>query len=391
MKVLCVVLPNFLLRCELARHPEISRPAILTRTAGSQKLVLDASPELAGLSPETPLQQALARYGEAGLIPADEPYYRSVFNDLLDKLEAKCPLVEGAEPGLIYINADGMHLIYPHYKSLINAVREVIPDSFTPRIGIAEGKFPAYLAARHSPPGEYRILTDDINEFLKNISCDEMPVSERSKTKLHSFGLHTLGHIAAMPAGPLQAQFGMEGKRIRQLARGHDDTPLCPRFTKETIEESTTLISVTASLETILVMLESLLNRAFIRITPQGLGVRSLVLWTRSWDSEYWERTIRFKEPAMDVRSAVSRIRQFLENYPQSGPVEQLGIKLTGLAHGIRRQRSIFDEIRARDHLLDDIEQLELRLAGPQVFRIKEVEPWSRIPERQFALKPLSR
>ena len=138
-----------------------------------------------------------------------------------------------------------------------------------------------------------------------------------------------------------------------------------PALLKRTIEESTTLLSVTASLETILVTLESLLNRAFIRITPQGLGIRSLVLWTRAWNSEYWERTIRFKEPAMDVRSALSRIKQFLENYPQSGPVEQLGIKLTGLAHGVRRQRSIFAEIRAQDHLLDDIEQLELRLAGP--------------------------
>ena len=41
------------------------------------------------------------------------------------------------------------------------------------------------------------------------------------------------GQITALPAGPLQAQFGMEGKRIWELARGYDDTPLCPRFTKE--------------------------------------------------------------------------------------------------------------------------------------------------------------
>jgi DNA polymerase-4/protein ImuB len=375
----------------LSRNPDIKRAAILTYTEGSQKLVLDASPKLEGLQRNTPLQQAVSRYGEAVLIPGDVPYYRAVFNDLLDKLEEKCPLVEDCEPDRIYLNVDGMHLIYPHYKSLINAVRSVVPDTYMPQIGIAEGKFPAYLAARSSLPGEYRILTDDIDAFLKNISCDEIPVSLHSKGKLHNFGLHTLGNIAALPAGPLQAQFGPEGKRIRELARGQDDTPLCPRFTKETIEESTTLLSVTASLETMMVTLESLLNRAFIRITPQGLGIRSLVLWTRAWNSEYWEHTIRFKEPAMDIRSTMSRIKQFLETYPQSGPVDQLGIKVTGLAHGVRRQRSIFAELRAQDHLLEDIEQLELRLAGPQVFHIKEVEPWSRIPERQFALKPLSR
>ncbi len=390
MKVLCVLMPHFLLRCELQRHPEINRPAILTHTAGSQKLVLDASPEL-DLQRDMPIQQAIARYGDAELLPADVPYYRSVFNDLLNKLEEKCPLVEGSEPGQVYLNVDGMQLIYPTYKSLINAVREVVPEFFMPQIGIAEGKFLAYLAALHNAPGGYHILTDDIDSFLKNISCDEMPVSLHSKTKLHNFGLHTLGQIAALPVGPVQAQFGIEGKRIWELSRGEDDTPLCPRFTKESIEENTTLLSVTASIETILATIESLLSRAFIRILPQGLGIRSLVLWTRGWNSEYWERNIRFKEPAMDVRSSLSRIKQFLELYPQSGPVEQIGIKIAGLAHGVRRQRSIFAEVRAQDHLLEDIEQLELRLASPQVFRIKEVEPWSRIPERHFALKPLSR
>jgi DNA polymerase-4/protein ImuB len=391
MKVLCVLLPHFLLRCELQRHPEINRAVVLTHTMGSQKLVLDASPELEGLQRDMPLQQAIARYGDAELIPADVPYYHSIFNDLLDQLGEKCPLVEGLEPGQVYLNVDGMHLIYPNYKSLINAVREVIPDTYAPQIGIAEGKFLAYLAAIHNSPGRYQILTDDIDSFLRNISCDKMPISIQSKSKLHNFGLHTLGQIAVLPVGPIQAQFGMEGKRIWELARGYDDTPLYPRFTKEVIEENTTLISVTASLETILVTLESLLARAFIRITPQGMGIRSLALWTRGWNGEHWERAIRFKEPAMDVRSSLSRIKQFLENYPQSGPVEQLGIKVTGLGHGVRRQRSIFAEVRAQDHLLDDIEQLELRLESPQVFRIKEVEPWSRIPERQYALKPLSR
>jgi DNA polymerase-4/protein ImuB len=33
---------------------------------------------------------------------------------------------------------------------------------------------------------------------------------------------------------------------------------------------------------------------------------------------------------------------------------------------------------------------LEFRLGGPQLYRIKEVEPWSRIPERRYALIPLS-
>jgi hypothetical protein len=61
----------------------------MATTVGSQKLVLDYSPECKGLQHEMPLQQALSLYGEAELIQADIPYYWDVFNETLDLMEEK--------------------------------------------------------------------------------------------------------------------------------------------------------------------------------------------------------------------------------------------------------------------------------------------------------------
>jgi len=130
-------------------------------------------------------------------------------------------------------------------------------------------------------------------------------------------GIYTLGQIVALPPGPLQSQFGQEGRRIWELAGGYDDTPLYPRFMEEGIEESTTLPSVTVSMEAILAAVELLLTRVFTRNILRGKGIRSLDLWTKSWCAEHWEKSIRFKEPAMDIRSTLFRIKQFLENFPQ--------------------------------------------------------------------------
>jgi DNA polymerase-4 len=388
MKILSVLLPNFALRCEVRK----GCPAVITYSVGSQKLVLDYSPELEGLSIDMPLQQALSKHGEVELIQADIPRYWSVFNEILDGLETKSPLVEGLELGQAYLDLDGMQLIYPDDQAVVKSVREVIPAQFGVRMGIAEGKFLAYLSALYSPPDlDYKILTGDVEGYLRDLSCDVLPVSLKSKSKLHDFGLHKLGQIVSLPPGPIQAQFGPEGKRIWELARGYDDTPLYPRCTEEVIEENTTLSSVTVSLEALLVTWEALLSRAFVRFGPKGMGVRSINLWTRSWTAQHWERDIQFKEPAMNVRSVISRIKQVIESYPQPGPVERLGIKVTGLGHQSGKQKSLFTELRAQDHLMDDIKQLELRMGSPQVFKIKEVEPWSRIPERRYALTPLSR
>lgn len=391
MRVLCLLLPHFPWRCEVRRRTVIvGRPAIVTYNTGSRKLVTDYSPDLEGLWSDMSLQEALARHGDVEMLHADIPYYQAVFNEILNALEQKSPLVEGADLGCVYIGVDGLQLIYPDDNALIDSVREAVED-FAPRIGIAENKFLASLAARYSPPDGYRILTCNVDAFLKSLSCDVLPVSVKSLAKLRDFGLATLGQISAMPLGPLQSQFGLEGKRIWELSHGRDDTPLYPRFMEEVIEESTTLPSVTVSLEAILVALESMLAWLFTRDTMKGRGIRSLTLWTRSWNTDHWERNINFKEPAMDVRSAVSRIRRVLEDYPQPGPIEQVGIRINGLGYPRGRQKSLFHDVRAKEHLAEDIKQLELRLGNPQVYAVKEVEPWSRIPERRYALTPTNR
>jgi DNA polymerase-4 len=69
MRVLCVSIPHFPLMCELGRKTvPTEHPAIVTYASGSQKLVLDYSPEPEGLQPDMPLQRALAQHGQAGLL-----------------------------------------------------------------------------------------------------------------------------------------------------------------------------------------------------------------------------------------------------------------------------------------------------------------------------------
>jgi len=63
MRILCVLLTHFPINCEKLRNHDTTHPLIMTTTVGSQKLVLDYSPECKGLQREMPLQQALSLYG----------------------------------------------------------------------------------------------------------------------------------------------------------------------------------------------------------------------------------------------------------------------------------------------------------------------------------------
>jgi len=74
-----------------------------------------------------PLQAALSAGGEFEILQADISYYWSVFNGILDTLELKSPLVEGSNPGDIYIGLDGLGLMYGSDEALAAANQQCYP------------------------------------------------------------------------------------------------------------------------------------------------------------------------------------------------------------------------------------------------------------------------
>ncbi|MFC1919897.1 hypothetical protein ACFLWX_03820 [Chloroflexota bacterium] len=391
MRVLCVFIPHFIVNCEILRHPELDgRPVLIVQTTGSRKLILDTN-DVEGIQKGMPFQEALSRSKDVEIITADPPYYQYIFDHILDSLEEKSPLVEDSDLGCAYLGLDGLMEIYGNDEAIASEVRQNTPKGFSTHIGISCGKFPAYLAALSSQPNQATVVEQGIGAFLKDFPCDVLPVSWQIKRRLHDFGLCTLGQITGMPPGPFQSQFGPDGKRIWELARGDDTEPLYPRNSIEIIEENLILSSAVVTLEAILVGVESLLTKAFSRKELRGRGIRSMILWAQVWGFGYWEQRIAFKELATDVRSSLSRIKNILATTPIPGPAEEMGLKITGISRDRLRQSSFLSDIRAKDLLQENIREMEARLGdGPQVFKVKELEPWSRIPERRQILTPLN-
>lgn len=69
------------------------------------------------------------------------------------------------------------------------------------------------------------------------------------------------------------------------------------------------------------------------------------------------------------------------------GPVEAVALQLNGIVHEVAHQ-GMLPTLRPRHAppLTNAVEQLKQRYGLSPLFRIVEVEPWSRIPERRHAL-----
>ena len=71
------------------------------------------------------------------------------------------------------------------------------------------------------------------------------------------------------------------------------------------------------------------------------------------------------------------------------GPLEDLKLTLTGFTGESGIQANLFSDVRKQEQLKEMMRQLEFLFGGkPPLYQMKELEPWSRIPERRQVLVP---
>jgi DNA polymerase-4 len=387
MYVACVLIDHFPYKLEVHSDPRLrNRRVVIFQHSGYRRIVLDASPAAKGVSPGMSLQEALARSKDAVLVEGDVVRYEQEFSTTLVRLGYRSPVVEPASLGCAYVGLDGLQDTYGSEERLMELLLQSVPSYLQPRIGVSLGKFPAYLAALSAGSGRAYKTPHNIKEFVASWSVDVLPVEWGIKARLHSFGLNTLGQLASLPLGSMQAQFGNVGARIWRLAQGVDDEFLIPRPYEEIIRESVSFPAPTGEITTILIAIDSLLGRIFARPEMRGRYSRLALLEGTVYNRPSWQRLVMFKTPVGDRRQALFVIKVSLERITLPGPLEDISLTMRELTGEAGQQESLFREVRQIQRLTQAISQLKVSQGRNPIYHVREVEPWSRIPERRATL-----
>ena len=407
----CLRIPNFPWQVEVARKPELQdRSAIvagkvldlseeLTSTATgsgsgadslSARVVLAASPDLSDVMPGMPLTEATSRHRGVLIIEADTPLYALVFDDIVENLERLVPDIEAAAPGLAYVGIWGLEGLYGDDAHIVRLLANAI-DSFDLRIGVGDNKWLAYAASLLSRSNSGRKVTGEPGRFLDRFPVDSLPVPYSLIKRLHAFGLTTMGHIADIPRGPMEAQFGQAGGTAWDLANGIDDRPLMPKRSVLGVSEHLDFPDPTVSLETIVPAIESLLGRAYGRSQLSRRFARQASIQSQVFQHAPWTMRVPFKDPAGNKNQALFAIKSKLDMAVIPGPLEDMRLTLSGITGEAGRQESMWKEVKRDENLQETISQLRTRLKmAPPIYQVRELEPWSRIPERRYALVQMS-
>jgi len=437
MAIACLLVPSLALTSELVERPQLAgRPVVLADEAGLR--VYEATPEAQqrGVRAGMTLREAVALCPAVAVLEQRPARIVQAAERLVEAVEQVSPLVEEVEPGVVLADLVGLEELYPNTERLVDALLQWAPKELKPRLGIAEERFTAIAAADaagappppdrsseamppprgvfdispvlaapstappatngtavpvaamaaalnwlHVPPGESAT-------FLELRPARLLPLDVAALAQLALFGVRTVGEFAALPRHAVAAQFGTTGDRAWLAATGTDPTPVRPRpYARERVVERSQAEPPLVSRESMALHARQLLQRAMRQPRASRRFVRFVRLRAITDDDRIWEKQQTLREPTGDRDRLLIVLHTFIEYSEFPGAVSELELELGGLTDEQARQGGLFiDHARRREQLDQMVRQLKVRFGRSPMTQVVEVEPWSRLPERRFAL-----
>ena len=445
----CVWIPLFPLRCEERRRPELAgRPTTLLSPEDTRRTwQVSPTARRAGVRPGMTVGQAIGLCPTLTLCEPDPVHYDEQFSRLLLALSDVSPVVEPAELGRAFVGVDGLVRLYGDAARQLQVIERAVaaasasasagasgdersapanetavqPAAFNKwqgratappkrsdtaakrwsrrsarspaRLGWGRGKFLSWVAATRAKPGKPTVVSDaERAAFLARQPVAVLPLSPDTHRRLWQLGLATLADVARLPQTALVSQFGAEGRRAWQLAAGSVTDPVTGRERPEPITASLDFPTPAADRAMLVYALDKLIERALKH--PRRSGWRVHVVRARAAleHGASWMTEVTLKDPSADRDRIAAPLKVRLEYAPPNGAVEQLTVEFTGFARGtdelqlFARDASAAARAGRRRALYAAAHEIQTRLKRPLLYHVIEVQPWSRIPERRYAL-----
>lgn len=414
----CLWIPLFPLRCEERRRAGMAgKPAVILSPEDARRVWL-ASPvaRRVGVRVGMTVSQAIGLCPSLAMLEPDPVYYDERFTRLLLALENVSPVIEPAELGRVYVGVDGLEKLVGLPERQLEVIREAVQrhdgrngmtaecrravagvrggeGATVVRLGWGRGKFVSWVAASRAKPGAPLIVRDgERARFLATQPVAVLPISPDTHHRLWQLGIKTLGELARLPETALVSQFGREGRLAWRLARGTVLDPVEGRQRPEPIVAALDFPAPVADRGMLLHSLGKLIERALNHPRRTGWRVRIVRMRAGLEQGASWMVEVMLKDPTADRDHIAAPLGTRLESSPPTGAVERLTVEFTDFARGTEelqlfaRDASSAARAGRRRALRAAAREITLRLKRRMLHHVIEVQPWSRIPERRYAL-----
>jgi len=162
---------------------------------------------------------------------------------------------------------------------------------------------------------------------LAPLPLSVLDLAERHAETFSLWGVRTLGALAALPEVSLIARMGQEGKRLRALARGECPHLFLPTEPPFKLEEHMELDFPEDNLESLLFIVNVMLEQLIVRSTNRALALASVTVALLLEGGTVHTRTVKPALPNADKQLWIKLIHLDLEAHPPEAAI--LALTLT--------------------------------------------------------------
>ena len=360
--ILHVDMDAFYAAIEIRERPELrGLPVVVGGSPAGRGVVAAASYAARefGIHSAMPMHTALRLCPALVQIPPRHAYYAEVSAQLHGILERYTPLIEPLALDEAFLDVTGSRKLWGDALTMARRIKTDVRDELglTASVGVAPNKFLAKLASDlEKPDGLVAVDGGHRQQFL-----DPLPVSRlwgvggSSGRRLSRLGIDTIGQLRQSAPEMLDAKFGVWGRRLLELARGHDDRAVQPdREARSLSHEKTFAVDVT-DIRLLHDVLLDLSEQVGWRLRRQQRLARTMQLKFRHADFTTLTRS-RTLGRATSLTRDLARIGTELldATLRTRGPaVRLLGFGVSGLEVAAAQQELFTDPERERQDSID--------------------------------------
>jgi DNA polymerase-4/protein ImuB len=177
-----------------------------------------------------------------------------------------------------------------------------------------------------------------------------------------------------------------------RLAAGRIAEPVEGRIAPEPIVAALTFFTPVGERELLVHALDQLIGRALKHPRRIGWRVHAVRLRADIEGGGSWLTAHLLKDPTADAARIAAPLKTRLEQSPPTGAVERLILEFTAFAPGTTELQLFARDAQAAARagqqraLQSAAREIRMRVQRSSLYHIIEVQPWSRLPERRYAL-----
>ena len=302
------------------------------------------------------------------LVPPHYQLYEKASKAFIEILKEFSPAVEQYSIDEAFMDMTGTRALWYSPEAAAEAIRKRVRDElgFTVNIGISSNKVLAKMASDFEKPDKvHTLFPEEIETKLWPLSVSELFfVGSRTKRKLDSLGIYTIGELARTDPEILKSHLKKQGEILWAFANGIDTSPVEPEpEANKGYGNSLTLpFDVTEVCQARLALL-SLSETLGARMRKDQVRAQVFTLSVKTWDFRCYSHQKKFSDPTDLTEEIYKRAVLLFGQVWKREPIRHLGIQgscLTGKdmpVQGSLFQGEAYEKRRRAEMTVDRIRQ----------------------------------